>query len=59
MEDKETNKRNEQGAHGLWISRWNNGNKANTVNYINGRKLGHSAHYGDKEELITSFYYAR
>jgi hypothetical protein len=60
MQDKETNKRNERGvAEGLWVSRWANGNLANTYNYINGRMFGYSGHYGMREELITAFYYAR
>jgi hypothetical protein len=60
MQDKETNQVNERGiAYGLWVYRWKNGNKANTFNYIKGRRFGYSAHYGMKEELITAFYYAR
>ena len=60
MRDKETNQRNQRGAaNGLWVYRWANGNLSNTYNYINGRMFGYSAHYGMKEELITSFYYAR
>jgi hypothetical protein len=60
MRDKETNKRNEQGAaHGLWINCWSNNNKAIESNYINGRLFGYHAYYGVREELVTARYYAR
>ena len=60
MRDKEINQRNQRGtANGLWVYRWANGNISNINNYIDGRVFGYNAHYGVKEELITSFYYAR
>jgi hypothetical protein len=60
MQNKETNKRNARGAaYGLWVYRWGNGKLANVYNYVDGRMFGFSGHYGLKEELITSFYYAR
>jgi hypothetical protein len=60
MQDKETNKRNENGAaNGLWINRWQNNNKAVLSNYIDGRLFGYNAYYGVREELITSIYHAK
>jgi antitoxin component YwqK of YwqJK toxin-antitoxin module len=60
MQDKEINQRNEDGTRNKkWMSFWNNGNVANLNTYLNGKRVGHKAHYNVNGELIVAYYYAR